>query len=133
MFKYTIKRLITMIPVVLIISILIFSVVKAMPGDEVTTYLGPGSRASEETRQEVRAKLGLDKSLPEQYVLWLQRIATGDLGTSVALRKPVGEIIGSYVWNTFYLNALALIVALIFAIPVGIKQAVKKGSKFDNF
>lgn len=54
MFKYTIKRLLTMIPVVLVISILIFGVVKAMPGDEVTTYLGPGSRASEQTRMEVR-------------------------------------------------------------------------------
>jgi len=133
MLRYTIKRLLTMIPVVLVISIMIFGVVKAMPGDEVTTYLGPGSRASEQTRMEVREKLGLDKSLPEQYVRWLGRVATGDLGTSVALRKPVSEIIGSYIWNTFYLNVLALIIALIFAIPVGIKQAVKKGSAFDNF
>ena len=89
MLRYTIKRLLTMIPVVLVISIMIFGVVKAMPGDEVTTYLGPGSRASEQTRMEVREKLGLDKSLPEQYVRWLGRVATGDLGTSVALRKPV--------------------------------------------
>lgn len=133
MLKYTLKRIVTMIPVILIISILIFSVVKSMPGDEVTTYLGPGARATEEVREQVREKLGLNRSLPEQYVLWLGRVATGDLGTSVALRKPVAEIISSYVWNTFYLNALALIIALIFAIPVGIKQAVKKGSTFDNF
>lgn len=49
------------------------------------------------------------------------------------MRRPVGDIIGQYVWNTFYLNALSLIVALVFAIPIGIKQAVKKGTVFDNF
>ena len=52
---------------------------------------------------------------------------------SSTMRKPVGEIIGNYVWNTFYLNAVSLVVALIFAIPIGIRQAVKKGGAFDNF
>ena len=60
-------------------------------------------------------------------------MCTGDLGSSITLKKPVGTIIGDYVWNTFYLNVVSLIVALIFAIPVGIKQAVKKGTVFDNF
>lgn len=75
----------------------------------------------------------MDKSLPEQYVRWVGRMCTGDLGSSITLKKPVGTIIGDYVWNTFYLNVVSLIVALIFAIPVGIKQAVKKGTVFDNF
>ena len=111
----------------------IFSVVKAMPGDEVTAYLGPGAKVTEETRQEMREKLGLDKSYPEQYIRWVGRMFQGDLGTSVTLRKPVVDVISSYVWNTFYLNALALIIALAFAIPIGIRQAVKKGSVYDNF
>lgn len=133
MLKYTLKRILTMIPVLIIISIIIFAVVKAMPGDEITAYLGPGARATEEMRANVRELLGLDKSLPEQYIRWVGRILTGDLGTSITLRKPVAQIISSYVWNTFLLNAVALVVALIFAIPVGIRQAVKKGTAEDNF
>ena len=122
-----------MIPVLFIISIVIFGTVKAMPGDEVTAYFGAGSKVTQEQRDHVRELLGLDKSLPEQYVRWVGRMCTGDLGSSITLKKPVGTIIGDYVWNTFYLNVVSLIVALIFAIPVGIKQAVKKGTVFDNF
>ncbi len=133
MLKYIVKRIIALIPVLFIISIVIFGTVKAMPGDEVTAYFGPGSRVTAEQKEAVRKELGLDKSIPEQYVRWMGRALTGDLGQSSTMRKPVGEIIGKYVWNTFYLNALSLIVALIFAIPIGIKQAVKKGSVFDNF
>lgn len=133
MLKYIVKRIIALIPVLFIISIVIFGTVKAMPGDEVTAYFGPGARVTAEQKAAVREQLGLDKSIPEQYVRWIGRAVTGDLGQSSTMRKPVGEIIGQYVWNTFYLNALSLIVALIFAIPIGIKQAVKKGSVFDNF
>lgn len=133
MIKYILKRLLVLLPVLLVISIVIFGTVKAMPGDEVTAYFGAGSRATEEQRDQVREKLGLDKSLPEQYVRWLGRVVTGDLGNSVSLKKPVADVIGPYVWNTFYLNALSLIIALLFAIPIGIRQAVKKGSFFDNF
>jgi peptide/nickel transport system permease protein len=133
MLKYIFKRILTCIPVLFIISIVIFSVVKAMPGDEVTAYLGVGSRATAEMKAQIRVLLGLDKSLPEQYIRWIYRILTGDLGTSITLRQSVASVISSYVWNTFLLNACALVVALIFAIPVGIRQAVKKGSIEDNF
>lgn len=121
MIKYILKRLLVLLPVLLVISIVIFGTVKAMPGDEVTSYFGAGSRATEEQRDQVREKLGLG------------RVVTGDLGNSVSLKKPVADVIGPYVWNTFYLNALSLIIALLFAIPIGIRQAVKKGSFFDNF
>ncbi len=133
MLKYVFKRILAMIPVLFIISIVIFGTVKAMPGDEVTAYFGAGSKVTQEQRDHVRELLGLDKSFPEQYVRWVGRMCTGDLGSSITLKKPVGTIIGDYVWNTFYLNVVSLIVALIFAIPVGIKQAVKKGTVFDNF
>lgn len=133
MLKYIGKRVLSLIPVLFIISMVIFGTVKAMPGDEVTAYFGSGSKVSEEQREQVRELLGLDKSLPEQYVRWMGRMFQGNLGNSVTLKKTVSEIIGTYVWNTFYLNAISLIMALIFAIPIGIRQAVKKGSVFDNF
>lgn len=133
MLKYVLKRLLTSIPVLLIITMVIFGVVKSMPGDELTAYLGPGTKATQEVKDRAREKLGLDKSIPEQYVRWMGRILTGDLGTSFTLKKPVGEIIGTYVWNSFLLNAVALIIGLALAIPVGIRQAVKKGTAEDNF
>lgn len=133
MLKYILKRLLNLVPVVFIISVLVFATVQSMPGDPVDAYLGMNFRVTEQQREQLRRELGLDKSQPEQYVRWVGRMVTGDLGDSVKLKKPVVEVIGSYVWNTFYLNAVSLIVALLFAIPIGIKQAVKKGSKYDNF
>ena len=79
MLKYVFKRILAMIPVLFIISIVIFGTVKAMPGDEVTAYFGAGSKVTQEQRDHVRELLGLDKSLPEQYVRWVGRMCTGDL------------------------------------------------------
>lgn len=133
MLKYILKRLLNLIPVVFIISIVIFGTVKGMPGDPVTAYLGASSRATEAQRDQIREQLGLNKSLPQQYVSWISNMAKGDLGNSIVFKQPVSDIIGSYVWATFILNFVALIVGIALSIPIGIKQAVKKFSKFDNF
>lgn len=133
MFSYIIRRIINLIPVLFIISILIFGTVNAMPGDPVQAYLGMGSRVSVEQKEAIRTQLGLDKSLPKQYVKWVERMFKGDLGTSIKLKVPVGELINEYVWNTFLLNIVSLLVAIVISIPIGIKQAVKKNSKYDYF
>jgi peptide/nickel transport system permease protein len=133
MFKYIVKRVLTSIPVLLIITMVIFGVVKAMPGDEVNAYLGVGSTVSQEAKEEAKKKLGLDKSVPEQYVRWMARVLSGDLGKSTTLNRPVGEVIGTYVWNSFLLNIVSLVIGLALAIPIGIRQAVKKGSAEDSF
>lgn len=133
MLKYITKRIVNLIPVIVIISVVIFGTVNAMPGDPVQAYLGMGSRVTQEQKDAIRAELGLDKSLPEQYVRWASRLLQGDLGSSIKYKKPVAELINDYVWNTFLLNVVSLIVALVAAIPIGIKQATKKYSKFDNF
>ena len=133
MLKYILKRLLNLIPVVFIISVVIFGTVKSMPGDPVTAYLGAGSKATEEQRNQIREQLGLNKSLPEQYVVWISNLVKGDLGNSMKFKAPVSDIIGQYVWNTFLLNCAALIVGIALAIPIGIRQAVKKFTKFDNF
>lgn len=133
MLKYIGKRLLNLVPVLFIISIVIFGVVKSMPGDPVTAYLGVGSTATPEQKDRIREQLGLNKSAPEQYVVWLKNIAKGDLGSSIKFKEPVSRIIGQYVWNTFLLNIVALIIGLLIAIPIGIRQATKKFSKFDNF
>ncbi|MDH6367580.1 MULTISPECIES: ABC transporter permease [unclassified Breznakia] len=133
MIKYILKRLLNMIPVIFIISILIFATVRSMPGDPVNAYLGMGSKVTPEQKEVIREQLGLNGSMPEQYIRWAGRLVQGDLGESIKYKKPVTELIGEYIWNTFLLNVISLILAVLISIPIGIKQATKKYSKFDNF
>ncbi|MEG1474227.1 MAG: ABC transporter permease [Longicatena sp.] len=133
MLKYIGKRLLNLIPVMFIISIVIFGTVKCMPGDPVTAYLGIGSKATVEQKNQIRENLGLNKSYPEQYAIWITKLATGDLGESIKFKEPVSSIIGTYVWNTFLLNLVSLVIGIGLSIPIGIRQATKKFSKYDNF
>lgn len=133
MLKYIGKRLLNMIPVMLIITIILFLLLQLMPGDPVNAYLGQGSKTTPQQQQQIRKQLGLDKGPVVQYLNWLKRTVTGDFGSSIQFRKPVSEVIGSYIWNSFLLNLVSMAIAFAIAIPVGIKSAVKKYGVFDNF
>jgi peptide/nickel transport system permease protein len=133
MLKFLGKRLLNLIPVMIVITIVLFALLKMMPGDPVSAYLGQGSNTTPEQQQQIREQLGLDKGPVTQYVNWLGRTLKGDFGTSLKFRKPVNEVIGTYIWNTFLLNIVAMVLAFAIAIPVGIKSAVKKYGIFDNF
>lgn len=133
MLKYIGRRLLHLIPVLIIISIVIFTILEQMPGDPVNAYLGEGSAVTVEQQQMMRAKLGLDQPAPVRYLKWLGRTLTGDFGTSLKYRKPVNEVIGTFIWNSFLLNVVAMTLAFAIAIPVGIRSAVKKYGLFDNF
>lgn len=133
MLKYILRRLLHLIPVLLIITIILFALLEIMPGDPVNAYLGIGSNATVEQQQQIREKLGLDEPAYMRYFKWVGRTLSGDLGTSYKFRKPVTEVIGTFIWNSFYLNLLGMIFAFLIAIPVGIKSAVKKYGVFDNF
>ncbi len=127
------KRLLQLIPTMLVISLLIFIVLDFMPGDPVQAYLGVGSEVSPARQEQIREQLGLNDPLPIQYINWLGRVATGDLGRSNTYNAEVSDVIFGFIWNSFLLNIFALIFALLIAIPVGIKSAVKKYGLFDNF
>lgn len=133
MLKYIARRLLHLIPVMLIITIVIFVIIEQMPGDPVNAYLGIGSEVSVEQQQQIREQLGLDQPGYIRYLKWLGRTLKGDFGRSLKYRKPVDEIIGTYVWNSFILNVVAMTLAFAIAIPVGIRSAVKKYGLFDNF
>ncbi|WP_430882560.1 ABC transporter permease [Fusibacter sp. JL216-2] len=131
MSKYILKRLLHMIPVILVISICIFGIIKLAPGSPVGTNLDP--RATPEQKAMEKERLGLDKPLHIQYTMWLSRVAQGDLGKSFIYQKPVKDVIGPYLKNTFILNIPVFILAFGISIPVGIHSAVKRYSIFDNF
>ncbi len=117
----------------LIITIILFILLQLMPGDPVSAYLGQGSKTTPEQQQMIREQLGLDKGPVTQYFNWLGRTLKGDFGSSLKFRKPVSNVIGDYIWNTFILNIVSMVLAFAIAIPVGIKSAVKKYGVFDNF
>ena len=133
MLKYILRRLLHLIPVLLVITIILFALLEIMPGDPVNAYLGMGSNATVEQQNQIREQLGLDQAPYIRYFKCVGRTLSGDLGNSLKFRKPVADVIGTFIWNSFYLNLLGMIFAFLIAIPVGIKSAVKKYGVFDNF
>jgi peptide/nickel transport system permease protein len=136
MFKFLVRRFISLIPVVFIISLVLFGMFKIMPGDPVLLMLPPDLR-SESQRQQFydmyAERLGLNKSLPEQYVAWVVNTAGGDFGTSSTYNRPVADVIRTPLKNSIFLNVFSVVFAFMISIPVGIKSAVKRHSFFDSF
>lgn len=133
MLKYIGKRLLHLIPVMLIISMVLFGIMELMPGDAVNAYLGVGSGVSVEQQAQMREELGLNKNVVIRYGNWLGRTLKGDFGKSILLRAPVRDVMGRSIWNTFILNFFGMVIAFAISIPVGIKSAVKKYGAYDNF
>ena len=136
MLKFLLKRIISLIPVIFIISIMLFGMFKIMPGDPVLLMLPPDLRSEAERQQWIevyRERMGLDRSIPEQYVAWIRSVASLDFGTSINNNRPVREVIARPLRNSIVLNSFSIIFAFLLSIPVGIKAAVKRHSFFDSF
>ncbi len=136
MFRYIGKRIMSLIPVVIVISIVLFSFVKMMPGDPVQAMMNPDIKDPAEYERvynEIEESLGLDKSLPEQYVRWVSNTLSGDLGYSTSMNKPVKDVIATPLKNSIGLNIVSITLAFIISIVVGIKSAVDRGKFFDKF
>ncbi|MCL2124670.1 MAG: ABC transporter permease [Oscillospiraceae bacterium] len=135
MFRYIVKRILILIPVIICISIILFAIGKAMPGDPVRAMLPPTLKPDlyEIAYANTYERLGLDKSLPEQYFRWIYNIILkGDLGWSTMNNRPVADAVQIPLRNTIMLNIFVNILYLAIALPVGIKMATKRGSLFDN-
>ena len=91
MTTYVLKRLVSMVPVLLLVSVVIFSLIHLTPGDPVVAMLG--EEATPEARDRLRAQLGLDQPIMVQYSVWLAKALTGDLGRSIRTNQPVSEAI----------------------------------------
>ncbi len=126
---FVIRRLLQAVPVVLLITGIVFLVVYLIPGDAATVILG--QNASEENVIAIRKKLGLDRPVHIRYLLWLGNVVTGDLGRSIISRKPVGEMIANAFPVTAYLSVCALLVAVLIAVPAGTIAALRRNSWLD--
>jgi peptide/nickel transport system permease protein len=124
-----------MIPVVIAITIIIFGMVKAMPGDPAEMMIDPALKEEQriEAYNAIREKLGLDQPMPVQYVKWLASTVQGDLGWSVMNNRPVKEVILEPLKNTIILNLFVTFFEIAIVLPVGVAMAVKRGSFVDRF
>ncbi len=130
MLKFALRRLLMLIPLLVVVSILIFSMSYLMPGDPAEVIAGEG--ASREDVQNVRQSLGLDKPLHEQYLMWISKAFQGDFGFSVRTRRPVAQEIGFRFINTIKLSVVSIVFATIFGLGSGIVSATRRYSIYDN-
>ena len=126
---YVLRRVLQGIPVLFLISAIVFTVVAFIPGDPAMVVLGRG--ASPENLAAVRERLGLDRALPVRYVAWLGQVLTGDLGTSILSQQPVADLLGRALPITLYLAALALVLAVAISVPAGTIAALRRNTWAD--
>jgi glutathione transport system permease protein len=122
MLNYFLKRLLGLIPTLLIVAVLVFLFVHMLPGDPAR--LVAGQDADEAVVQLVRQDLGLDKPLPQQFVRFFANILQGDFGTSMVSKRPVSEEIASRFMPTFWLTLTSMVWAVIFGMTIGMTSAV---------
>ncbi len=133
MFRYIVRRSLMMIPMMVLISILCFVVIKLQPGDFTTQFLHD-PRISPEMVAQIRTRLGLDQPAHIQYLTWVKGIVTkGDFGYSFAYKRPVHELIWERMAWTVGVAAITIVFTWVVAIPIGIYSATHKYSFLDYF
>ncbi len=126
---YLQTRLLALLPVLLLMSLIVFSFVHLIPGDPVDAMLGPEVDAV--SKQALRHEMGLDRPLASQYVSWIGRTVRGDFGTSVRSRQRVAVIIAQKLPVTLQLTLAAVIIGLSIALPAGVLAAVRRNTAAD--
>jgi peptide/nickel transport system permease protein len=127
-----IRRLLQLIPVVLLATTLVFVMVRLAPGDPAQQQLGTRGARDPARVAALRHKLGLDKPIPVQYVIWLKYAVQGDLGNSVKSNKPVTTLIKPKLVATLELILAALVIAVVLALMFGTLAAVRTGTWIDQ-
>ncbi|MBB6445158.1 ABC transporter permease [Bacillus benzoevorans] len=130
MLGYIIKRILSLIPVLFVVSIAIFLIIHLTPGDPAAAILG--LEASEQQIQELNETMGLNLPIYQQYIHWVSGVLQGDFGDSYFMNEPVTDAIFNHLGPTVSLALLAEIAALILALPIGILAAYRRGSFSDK-
>lgn len=128
--KYILKRLLELIPVLILVSLFSFFIIQASPGDPIDNYVRPGM--TEEQIEDIKEEYELNGTLAQQYFRWMSHIMRGDLGTSIHQNRPVVDIIAERLPATLMLMGTALVFSLIVAIPLGLWAGLRKNKRSDN-
>jgi peptide/nickel transport system permease protein len=127
--KYALKRLVVAIPSLLIASVIVFSLSRLIPGDVVTLMMEENQYAQD--LEEMRAKLGLNRPIHVQYLDWIGRAVRGDLGQSLYSSRPITTELAYRLPVSLELGAVALVVAILLGVPIGIVSAVRQDTVHD--
>src|SRR3712207_381237 len=129
--RILLHRLIDLAVVLFGVSLIVFLMIRLIPGDAVAIMLGANTEVTPERIAELRATLGLDRPILAQYVSWLGGVLRGDLGVSIWTRRPVTQEIAAHVWPTLQLTVVALAIGAGLAVPLGVLMASLRGRGWD--
>ena len=129
MTHYLISRLLQLIPVLFVLSILVFGIFRILPGDRALLLMPLD--ATPEELERARRVLGLDRPIPIQYIEWLGRVLQGNFGVSQGDDRPVVQLLGKAIVPTLQLGVTGLVLGILLAVPMGILGAIRHGSWID--
>jgi len=130
MLAYVLRRLFSTLPVMLIVAVLVFLMLRLTPADPAAIIAG--DNANSEQVEAIRKKLGLDQPLYTQFFIWFGKVLSGDLGESFFFKKQVSELIADRLEPTLSLAFLTILIAVAIAVPLGVLAAYKQGSCVDR-
>jgi peptide/nickel transport system permease protein len=130
MFGYLIRRILAAIPVMLVVALFVFLLLRLTPGDPAAILAG--DNASPEQLERIRASLGLNEPLTTQFVTWIGRLLQGDLGVSLISGVPVAKMLANRIEPTISLAIATIILAILVAVPLGVIAAWKHGTWIDR-
>ncbi len=130
MLLYLFKRILAVIPVMLIVAVIVFLMLRLTPGDPAAIIAGDAATSAD--IDLIRERLGLERSLIEQFFLWIGNMLTGDFGESFYYKRPVSSMVADRVGPTLALATLTIIIACLVAVPLGTLAAYRQGSWIDR-
>ena len=130
MLSFLLRRIAAVLPVLLVVSLVVFLILRLAPGDPAAVIAG--NSATNEDIVKIRTQLGLDRSIPVQYGIWMGRVFQGDLGFSYYLNKPVTELIAQRIEPTLALALGTVLLAVLIAVPLGTLAAWRLGGWLDR-
>jgi peptide/nickel transport system permease protein len=131
MYKYVIRRMLLAVPVLLMSSLIVFGLMRIMPGDALTALMAESGNVGEKELRKLRADLGLDKPYHEQYLIWLWQMVTLNPGDSIFTNEPIPVALKKAIPVTLELATLAMILGLAISIPVGVLSATRQDTAPD--
>ena len=130
MLAFILRRLLATIPVLILVAVVVFAILRLSPGDPAVIMAGDG--ATPERIEQIRQAMGLDQPLLKQFFLWAGRLVQGDFGTSLMSGVPVRQLIGQRLEPSLSLAILTLLFTLVVSLPLGILAAWKQGRLLDR-
>src|SRR5712664_5002913 len=129
--KYEIRRLLLAVPVLLLSSLIVFGLMRVMPGDALIALMGESGNVGQKELAKLRKDLGLDKPYHEQYLLWVWQMVSLNPGDSIFTNEPIPVALKKAIPVTLELATLAMLLGLVIAIPIGVLSATRQDTSSD--